>query len=224
MLPPIRTSAFSFDQRLPLAGGDGRIRTVVNSRQWQALARCRSLARRSLDGRLASAERAFVGWQDIALERSNILRKAATIIRSRLRRFPAFMTLEQGKCADGVAHRKLARRADITRLVRRGNGRRAMPASSHPASPKLRYSTDAGPVGPVAPLSAVELPVGYPRHGKWLRGLARGRCTCIIHSRRKRRPAPCWPWRRPCRGRGTARGAGSSPWSTWQPVGDLDLI
>lgn len=164
------------DNRLRAGRGEGD-RMVVNPASGESLARLPIASRDDLDDALASAERAFVGWRKTsALERSNILRKAANIIRARLDDYARIMTLEQGKVLM-ESRVELSVAADIIDWFAE-EGRRAYGRVIPSRQPDIRYSTLMQPVGPVAAFSPWNFPAVIPAR-KVGAALAAG-CTCII--------------------------------------------
>lgn len=164
------------DNRLRPGRGEGE-RVVINPASGEALARLPIASRDDLDDALASAERAFAGWRKTsALERSNILRKAANIIRARLDDYARIMTLEQGKVLM-ESRIELSAAADIIDWFAE-EGRRAYGRVIPSRQPDIRYSTLMQPVGPVAAFSPWNFPAVIPAR-KVAAALAAG-CTCII--------------------------------------------
>ncbi|NMG40253.1 aldehyde dehydrogenase family protein [Chelativorans sp. ZYF759] len=164
------------DNRLRPGRGEGE-RVVINPASGEALARLPIASRDDLDDALASAERAFAGWRKTsALERSNILRKAANIIRARLDDYARIMTLEQGKVLM-ESRIELSAAADIIDWFAE-EGRRAYGRVIPSRQPDIRYSTLMQPVGPVAAFSPWNFPAVIPAR-KVAASLAAG-CTCII--------------------------------------------
>lgn len=164
------------DNRLRPGRGEGE-RMVVNPASGDALAHLPIASRDDLDDALTSAERAFASWRKTsALERSNILRKAANIIRGRLDDYARIMTLEQGKVLM-ESRIELAASADIIDWFAE-EGRRAYGRVIPSRQPDIRYSTLMQPVGPVAAFSPWNFPAVIPAR-KVAASLAAG-CTCII--------------------------------------------
>jgi len=80
-------------------GAEGRIaKDVLNPATGQVLAQLPHATRADLDAALDAARRAFPAWRAAApLDRSRILRSAATLVRERADDIARTMTLEQGK-------------------------------------------------------------------------------------------------------------------------------
>ncbi len=164
------------DGALRPASGQGE-RLVVNPATGDAFARLPIATRDDLDAALAGAERAFAGWRrTAALERSNILRKAANLIRARLDEIARIMTLEQGKVL-AESRIEVAAAADIIDWYAE-EGRRAYGRVIPSRQPDIRYSTLMQPVGPMAAFSPWNFPAVIPAR-KVGAALAAG-CTCII--------------------------------------------
>jgi succinate-semialdehyde dehydrogenase / glutarate-semialdehyde dehydrogenase len=77
---------------------DGKTMPVVNPATGQEIGRLAHASIPDLDRALAAAERGFAIWRNTpAVERSNIMRKAAVLMRERAAEIGALMTQEQGK-------------------------------------------------------------------------------------------------------------------------------
>lgn len=164
------------DNELRPGRGEGN-RFVVNPATGEALAPLPMASREDLDDALESSRRAFGGWRKrSALERSNILRTAANIIRERLPEIARTLTLEQGKVL-AEARIEVAAAADIVDWFAE-EGRRAYGRVIPSRQPDIRYSTLMQPVGPVAAFSPWNFPAVIPAR-KMAASLAAG-CTCII--------------------------------------------
>lgn len=164
------------DNELRPGRGEGN-RSVVNPATGDALAPLPMASREDLNDALESSRRAFGGWRKrSALERSNILRTAANIIRERLPQIARTLTLEQGKVL-AEARIEVAAAADIIDWFAE-EGRRAYGRVIPSRQPDIRYSTLMQPVGPVAAFSPWNFPAVIPAR-KMAASLAAG-CTCII--------------------------------------------
>ncbi|MCT8990752.1 NAD-dependent succinate-semialdehyde dehydrogenase [Chelativorans sp. SCAU2101] len=164
------------DNELRPGRGSGD-RRVVNPATGDELARLPIASAEDLNEALTSSERAFAAWRRVsALERSNILRKAAGIIRSRVDEFARTLTLEQGKVL-AEARIEMMAAADIIDWFAE-EGRRAYGRVIPSRQPDIRFSTLLVPVGPVAAFSPWNFPAVIPAR-KVAASLAAG-CTCII--------------------------------------------
>ncbi|MDH4061251.1 MAG: aldehyde dehydrogenase family protein, partial [Aquincola sp.] len=77
---------------------DGRTLPVVNPASGAEIGRVAHAGRADLDRALAAAQKGFATWRAMpAIERANIMRRAAALLRERLDTVAAYMTLEQGK-------------------------------------------------------------------------------------------------------------------------------
>lgn len=164
------------DNELRPGRGQGD-RLVVNPATGESLTRLPMASRDDLDDALESSGRAFPAWRRrSALERSNILREAANIVRQRLPEIARTLTLEQGKVL-AEARIEVAAAADIIDWFAE-EGRRAYGRVIPSRQPDVRYSTLMQPVGPVAAFSPWNFPAVIPAR-KIGASLAAG-CTCII--------------------------------------------
>ncbi|TAG78956.1 MAG: NAD-dependent succinate-semialdehyde dehydrogenase [Burkholderiales bacterium] len=76
----------------------GKTLAVVNPATGSEVGRVAHASTADLDRALAAAEKGFATWRNMtALERSDIMRKAAVILRERAELIAAYMTIEQGK-------------------------------------------------------------------------------------------------------------------------------
>lgn len=75
------------------------VENVINPVNEEVLGQLPHATQADLERAVLSAEQAFDGWRNLsAVERGNILRRAATLIRERADDIAGIMTLEQGKC------------------------------------------------------------------------------------------------------------------------------
>jgi len=164
------------DNKLVPAGGTGE-RLVVNPATGETLARLPIASRDDLDTAFSSAARAFPAWKATpVLARSQILRKAASIMRDRLEEIALIMTLEQGKVL-AESRVEVSAAADIIDWYAE-EGRRAYGRVIPSRAPGTRFLTLKLPVGPVAAFSPWNFPAVIPAR-KVAASLAAG-CTCII--------------------------------------------
>ncbi len=78
-------------------GSEKRL-TVLNPATGEPIATLAHAGRKNLDAALAAAERAFHEWKRVSpLERSQIMRRAAALLRERKDDIATLMTMEQGK-------------------------------------------------------------------------------------------------------------------------------
>jgi len=160
---------------LPGTGSGDRF--VVNPATGEQLARLPIASRDDLDRALASAERAFPGWKATSVvARSQILRKAAQIMRERLDDIARTMTLEQGKVL-AESRMETAAAADILDWYAE-EGRRAYGRVIPSRAVGTRFLTIKQPVGPVAAFSPWNFPAVIPAR-KVGAALAAG-CTCVL--------------------------------------------
>lgn len=80
------------------AARSGSILPIINPATEEEVGTHAVAGREDLDEALAAAESGFGAWRKVsALERSNVLRKAATLLRDRVETIAEIMTIEQGK-------------------------------------------------------------------------------------------------------------------------------
>ncbi|NBA96011.1 NAD-dependent succinate-semialdehyde dehydrogenase [Pseudomonas sp. R5(2019)] len=140
-----------------------------------------------LDQALNGAESAFKAWrQTCAMERGNLLKRAAQLLRERLPALAANLTLEQGKPLT-EARIEIAAAADIFEWFAE-EGRRAYGRIIPSRSVDIRYQVLREPVGPVAAFAPWNFPAVIPAR-KIAAALASG-CTCIIKPAEET-PATC---------------------------------
>lgn len=130
-----------------------------------------------LDLALAAAKRGFATWRRVSpLERSKVLRQAATLLRKRVHTIARVMTLEQGKVL-AESRAEIMAAADIfdwsAEEGRRAYGR-VIPAREATQHFEVRHE----PIGPVAAFSAWNFPMVLPAR-KVAAALAAG-CSVIL--------------------------------------------
>ncbi len=130
-----------------------------------------------VDAALDAAQRAFPLWRATpAIERSNILRRAASLIRERLDHYAWVMTSEQGKPL-GEARREATVAAEMFEWAA-DEGRRLYGRLIPPRAPRTWQMAMPEPVGPVGGFSGWNAPAGTPSR-KISSALAAG-CTLVI--------------------------------------------
>lgn len=150
---------------------------VINPATGEPIGSFRPATPADLDQALASADRAFRDWRRRpALERSDILRKAANLIRERQERISRIMTLEQGKTLP-ESRTEVAGAAGIFDWFAE-EGRRAYGRVIPSRAEGIRFLTKQEPVGPVAAFTPWNFPAVIPAR-KIAGALAAG-CSCII--------------------------------------------
>ncbi|WP_142781989.1 NAD-dependent succinate-semialdehyde dehydrogenase [Agrobacterium sp. T29] len=130
-----------------------------------------------LDEALAAADRGFQLWSRVSpFDRSNLMRKAADLLRQRAESIAALLTLEQGKPL-AEARTEILATADIidwfAEEARRSYGR-IVPARV----PGARQSVLKEPVGPVAAFTPWNFPVS--QLGRKLAAALAAGCSIII--------------------------------------------
>jgi succinate-semialdehyde dehydrogenase/glutarate-semialdehyde dehydrogenase len=130
-----------------------------------------------VDAALEAARSAFPSWRATpAIERSNILRRAASLIRERLDYYAWVITSEQGKPI-GDARREAAVAAEMFEWAAE-EGRRLYGRLIPPRAPRTWQMAVPEPVGPVGGFSGWNAPAGTPSR-KISSTLAAG-CTLVI--------------------------------------------
>jgi succinate-semialdehyde dehydrogenase/glutarate-semialdehyde dehydrogenase len=140
-----------------------------------------------LDHALEGADHAFKAWRRTsALERGQVLKRAAQLLRERLPAVAANLTLEQGKPL-AEARMEVGAAADIFDWFAE-EGRRAYGRIVPSRDADVRYQVLREPVGPVAAFAPWNFPAVIPAR-KIAAALASG-CTCIIKPAEET-PATC---------------------------------
>ncbi|MFA1621963.1 NAD-dependent succinate-semialdehyde dehydrogenase [Rhizobium mongolense] len=150
---------------------------VLNPATEQPLGTLPHAGRPELDRALEAASRAFESWKRTSpFERSQILRRAANLMRERLDRIATVLTLEEGKTL-AEAKGEITAAAEFfdwfAEEGRRSYGR-VIPARMS----EMRQTVTQEPVGPVACFTPWNFPAVTPAR-KIAPALAAG-CTCII--------------------------------------------
>jgi succinate-semialdehyde dehydrogenase/glutarate-semialdehyde dehydrogenase len=137
---------------------DGRSLAVINPASGSEIGRVAHAGRADLDRALAAAQKGFATWRAMpAIERANIMRRAAALVRERLDTIAAYMTLEQGK---PVAESKIETLSGADTLEwfadesRRVYGRIVPPRNMAVQAHVLKE-----PVGPVAAFTPWNFPI-----------------------------------------------------------------
>ena len=160
-----------------LTDGGGEEIAVVNPATEEEIGRFRAATKADLDRALDDAAKAFVSWKRVPVtQRSDIIRKAANLIRERAQRLARIMTLEQGKTL-GESLLEVYASAGVFDWFAE-EGRRAYGRVIPARDPSVRYLTRLEPVGPVAAFTPWNMPAVIPAR-KLAAALAAG-CSCII--------------------------------------------
>lgn len=156
-------------------GGPGE--DVINPATEMVLARLPHADEALLDRAADAAARAFPGWRDrTALQRSDILRRAAALLRDRADRIAARMVMDQGKPL-AQAHQEVQAAALIMEWSAE-EGRRTYGRIIPASIPGIQWSVVKEPVGPVAAFTPWNFPGIIPAR-KIASALAVG-CTMVI--------------------------------------------
>ena len=159
------------------AGSEGKTEPVINPANEEPLGDLPHASPRDLDRALAAAQRSFASWSATsAYERSNILRKAADLMRERADQMAQTLSLEEGKVLAEARIEVLAS-ADITDWYAE-EGKRAYGRIIPSRVPGMRQMVLKEPVGPVAAFTPWNFPAVTPIR-KMAGALAAG-CSCII--------------------------------------------
>lgn len=155
----------------------GRTISVLDPASEDVIGKVAHAGLEDLDLALASVDRGFRDWSERpALERGNVLRKAANLLRERIDSIAYMLSLEQGKPI-AQSRIEINAAADITdwfaEEARRSYGR-IIPAR-HPKVTQLAFKR---PVGPVAAFSPWNFPIAQVVR-KIAVGLAAG-CSLIV--------------------------------------------
>lgn len=159
-------------------GAEGRPgEDVINPATEMALARLPHADEALLDRAADAAARAFPDWRDrTALQRSDILRRAAALLRDRADHIAARMVMDQGKPL-AQAHQEVQASALIIEWTAE-EGRRTYGRIIPASIPGVQWSVVKEPVGPVAAFTPWNFPGIIPAR-KIASALAVG-CTMVI--------------------------------------------
>ncbi len=167
-------------------GSEKRI-PVLNPATGETIGTLAHAGRKDLDDALAAAERAFQKWKKTsAMERSQIMRRAAALVRERAEAIATAMTMEQGKVFAEARVETLGGADTIewfAEEARRTYGR-IVPARS----PNITQLVFKEPVGPVAAFTPWNFPINQAVR-KVSAALAAG-CTVILKGPEET-PASC---------------------------------
>jgi succinate-semialdehyde dehydrogenase/glutarate-semialdehyde dehydrogenase len=168
-------SLFIDGQWLSIAGRDAS--DVINPATGACLGQLPIATLADVDAALDAAQRAFPAWRATpAIERSNILRRAASLIRDRLDHYAWVMTSEQGKPL-GEARREAGVAAEMFEWAAE-ESRRLYGRLIPPRTPRTWQMAVPEPIGPVGGFSGWNAPAGTPSR-KISSALAAG-CTLVI--------------------------------------------
>jgi succinate-semialdehyde dehydrogenase/glutarate-semialdehyde dehydrogenase len=158
------------------AGGSGRSENVLNPVNEEVLGRVPVAEPADVDRAIAAATAAFPGWRDAGPDRrSQILHRAAALIRERAGDIARVMTLEEGKALPEAAG-EVNRAATLLEWDCE-EGRRAY-GRIIPSDPGQVLSVRKEPVGPVGAFVPWNFPAGGPMR-KIAAALAAG-CSIVI--------------------------------------------
>jgi succinate-semialdehyde dehydrogenase/glutarate-semialdehyde dehydrogenase len=167
---------------------DGRTLAVVNPATGKEIGRVAHAGQADLDRALAAAQRGFETWRDMTPhERSQVMRRAAALMRERAEDVARLLTQEQGKpLAEARGEPQVA--AEIIEWFAEEGFRvygRLVPARSHLA---LRQMVVKDPVGPVAAFTPWNFPIETVVR-KVGAGLAAG-CSVLVKAAEETPAAP----------------------------------
>lgn len=160
-----------------ISGGGRATEKVVNPATEEILGELPHSSRADLDLALRSSEEAFKLWRHTSpLERGEILRKGASLLRERKEFIGRVLTLEEGKVLDQSIAEIVSCAETFEWFAE--EGRRAFGRVIPPRDVGLNQMTLPEPVGPVASFVAWNFP-GTNVTRKIAASLAAG-CTCIM--------------------------------------------
>lgn len=150
---------------------------VINPSTGETLGQLPHASKADLDRALESAEQAFELWRRTSpVERSNILRKAAALLRERKEHIATLLTLEEGKTI-AESRIEVLTCAEVFEWSAE-EGRRTYGRIVPPRVQDHRQMVFKEPVGPVAAFAPWNFP-GITPARKVAAALAAG-CTCIL--------------------------------------------
>ncbi len=133
---------------------------VINPADESVLGTVPTATTADLDDALAAAERGFTVWRRTSpAKRSQIILKAASLIRERIDDMATAMTLEQGKPID-QARLEILRGCDILEWDATEGQR--LYGRVIPSEPGMRHTVLRQPIGPVAAFSPWNFPMSSP--------------------------------------------------------------
>ena len=158
-------------------GGDGTM-PVVNPASEEILGQCPKASSEQLDAALAAANEAFAKWSATpAIERYNILRRGAQILRERAPDIARIVTAEMGK-PTAQALPEVSVSGDVIDFLaeeaKRQGGRLIPPRSANLLSQAVTHE----PVGPCVLLTPWNFPVNLP--ARKLGGALAAGCSAIL--------------------------------------------
>ena len=160
-----------------LVDGQGDEIVIVNPATEEEIGRFRAATKGDLDRALADADKAFPLWKRMpAMQRSDILRKAANNMRAKAESMARIMTLEQGKTLTESLLEVHASAGVFDWYAE--EGRRTYGRVIPSRDPSVRFLTRLEPIGPVAAFTPWNMPAVIPAR-KVAAALAAG-CTCVI--------------------------------------------
>ncbi|MBB4615008.1 NAD-dependent succinate-semialdehyde dehydrogenase [Novosphingobium taihuense] len=161
-----------------IPAGPGRAREpVLNPATGETLAELPHATAAELDEALASAQRAFPIWAATSpLERSNILRRAAALLRERMSEHARILTLEQGKPL-AEARGELTHSAELLEWYAE-EGRRIYGRVITARVPGVEHIVLHEPVGPCAAFTPWNFPSLTP--ARKVGGALAAGCTVIL--------------------------------------------
>jgi len=158
-------------------GSDGKTEDVINPADESVLGELPHASKADLDEALAAADRMFPVWRDTAaVNRAQILNKAAQLIRERMDSIARTLTMEQGKTLP-ESKGELLRCPEILEWYA-GEGMRAYGRIIPGRVPNSRSMVLKEPVGPVLALTPWNFPAYTPMR-KIAAALGAG-CSVIV--------------------------------------------
>jgi succinate-semialdehyde dehydrogenase/glutarate-semialdehyde dehydrogenase len=158
-------------------GRNGQAGPVVNPATGQEIGRVPFAKTEDLDRALMAAERGFKVWRaTLPIDRANIIRKIASLLRQQADAIAQVMTLEQGKPLS-EARAEVIATAELTEWLA-DEGRRVYGRLVQSRVPNTRTFVAHEPVGPVAAFSPWNFPCMMPGR-KIAHALAAG-CSIVL--------------------------------------------
>jgi len=149
---------------------------VINPADESVLGTVPTATRADLDDALAAAQRGFAVWRKTSpAKRTQIILKAASLIRARVDEMAVAMTLEQGKPLD-QARLEIVRGCDIIEWDATEGLR--LYGRIIPSEEGMRHSVLRQPIGPVAAFSPWNFPMSSP--GRKVAGALSAGCSIIL--------------------------------------------
>jgi succinate-semialdehyde dehydrogenase / glutarate-semialdehyde dehydrogenase len=149
---------------------------VINPADESVLGTVPTATRADLDDALAAAQRGFAVWRKTSpAKRTQIILKAASLIRARVDEMAVAMTLEQGKPLD-QARLEIVRGADIIEWDATEGLR--LYGRIIPSEEGMRHSVLRQPIGPAPAFSPWNFPMSSP--GRKVAGALSAGCSIIL--------------------------------------------